>query len=70
VQHIRISAYDHPNIVLKRSIIPGAVTQKSIDIRRDEYGEKSNLYKSRVRGIAPAQAADSLIQRQWILGLL
>jgi len=67
VQHIRISAYDHPNIVLKRSIIPGAVTQKSIDIRLDEYGEKSNLFQSRVRGIAPAQSADSLIQRIWLL---
>jgi phage terminase large subunit len=67
VQGIRISAYDHPNIVFKRKIINGAVTKESIAIRTQEYGEESNLYKSRVRGIAPEQASDALIMMKWVL---
>lgn len=67
VNHITISAFDHPNIVLGKTLIHGAVTQKSIDIRRAEYGEESNLYKSRVRGIAPKQSQDALIHYDWII---
>lgn len=67
VRHIRISGYDHPNVVLGRPVIPGAVTQLSIDDRKDEYGEESNFFKSRVRGIAPKQAADALILYDWIM---
>lgn len=70
VEAIRISAYDHPNVVLKRTVIDGAVTQKSIDIRRDEYGEKSNMFLSRVRGIAPMQSIDSLIMYEWIIAIM
>ena len=70
VQHIRISAYDHPNIVNGKTLIHGAVSQQSIDIRRKELGEESNLYKSRVRGIAPKQASDSLIHYDWIMECL
>lgn len=67
VQHITISAYDHPNIVRGVTVIDGATSKKSIEIRRAEYGEESNLYKSRVRGIAPEQSVDSLIMMKWIL---
>lgn len=67
VEHIRISAFDHPNVVLQENIIPGAVTQKSIDQRSKEYGLESNFFKSRVRGIAPAQAADALIKMEWLI---
>lgn len=66
VEHIRISALDHPNIVLQQEIIPGAVSQASIDMRAKEYGIESHLYKSRVRGISPEQSTDSLILAKWI----
>lgn len=62
VINVRISAYDHPNIVLKKELIPGAVTVRSVEERRDEYGEDSPFYKSRVRGIAPTESVDSLIK--------
>lgn len=66
VRHVRISALDHPNIVTGRTAIPGAVSQESIDERRDKYGEDSPLYyQSRVRGISPAQAVSALIRREW-----
>lgn len=70
VRHITISAYDHPNVVLenagKEAPIGGAVTQGSIDMRKREYGEESNLFLARVRGISPAQSTDSLIKGKWL----
>lgn len=69
VRHITISAYDHPNVVLhnagKEAPIGGAVTQASIDTRKEFYGEESNLYLARVRGLSPEQGVDSLIQGKW-----
>jgi hypothetical protein len=63
---IRISANDHPNIVCKRRIIPGAVTQISIDEKKTRYGgELAPLYRSRVRGISPAEAQDAVIKLDW-----
>ncbi len=61
-EHIVISAYDHPNIVTGETKILGAVTQHSIDIRREEYGEESPFFKSRVRGIAPTEDVNALIK--------
>lgn len=66
VEHIIISGYDHPNIVCKKDIIPGAVSQESLDIRKDEYGAESNFFKSRARGISPTEAADSLVRKDYI----
>lgn len=50
---IRISSYDHPNVVSDDSIIPGAVSRKSIDKRLARYGNDHPLFMSRVRGICP-----------------
>jgi len=63
---IRISGYDHPNVVLGKDVIPGAVTQESLDIRKLEYGDESNFFKSRGRGLAPLQSTDSLIKYDWV----
>jgi len=65
VEHVILSALDFPNVVLDKSIFPGAVTNQSIDRRKAEYGVRSPMYQSRVRGIAPAQGVDSLIQTDW-----
>jgi hypothetical protein len=69
VQHVRISGLDHPNVVLGRTVIPGAVTPKSIEQRAAEYGRETNFFKSRVRGIAPEQANDALIRYDWLLSV-
>lgn len=66
VMSFRISAFDYPNVVLNKEIFPGAVSIKSIERRKLVYGEQSNLYLSRVRGISPASGTDSLIKREWI----
>ncbi len=64
---VRVSANDHPNVVLKNpDIVPGAIAEKSIMKRRRKYGVNGRLYRSRVRGISPAEAADALIKLEWI----
>jgi hypothetical protein len=63
---IRISAEDHPNVVTGNpSIVPGATSAKAIDEVAEEYGIEHRLYQSRVRGISPSEATDSLIRLSW-----
>src|SRR6478609_580308 len=66
VVHVRISAYDHPNAVLGKSVLKGAVTAGSIEIRKNDYGEKSPMFESRVRGLSPKQGTDSLFSLEWL----
>lgn len=63
--HVRISAYDHPNVVCGRDIIPGAVTRKAIERRSAKYGRSGRLFQSRVRGISPQESASALIRWAW-----
>lgn len=66
-RHIRISAYDHPNVVAKDpSIVPGAVSQISIDEVNREYGKGSALANAMTRGIPPKESASALIRWQWL----
>jgi hypothetical protein len=66
VTAIRISGLDHPNVVLNREIVQGAISVQSIEDKKDTEGEESDFYKSRVRGISPSQSVDSLIRLDWI----
>jgi hypothetical protein len=70
VVSVRISAKDHPNVVLKRKVIPGAVTQSSIDLRQLEYGDKSPFFESRVSGRSPRKSSDSLFSLDWLEDML
>ncbi|WP_289460443.1 hypothetical protein, partial [Klebsiella pneumoniae] len=56
---ITISCYEHPNVISGQEIIPGAVTKKWIEKRRDEWGEDSPLYISRVLGEFPDEGEDT-----------
>ena len=57
VQHVRVSALDHPNVVGDEpGIIPGAVSLAAIERRKDLYAHIPAMYESRVRGISPRQA--------------
>lgn len=68
VEHIRISAYDHPNVVLGNPLyIPGATSQEGVNRIIDKFGEGSPMALSRTRGISPAQASDALIKIDWCL---
>lgn len=68
VEHIRISGYDFPNVVLDNSdFIPGAQSKTGLERLLSSYGSKSNpLYLSHARGISPGSSPDSLIQAAWI----
>jgi len=66
VTQIRISAFDHPNVILGKEVIPGAVTRAGIDRLKKRYkGEDNPLYLSRARGICPSQSTDSVIRLEW-----
>lgn len=65
VKHIRISAFDHPNIVSNGDIVPAAIGPERLKTRIQDLGVGSRLYLSRVRGISPPEAEDALIRREW-----
>lgn len=66
VKHIRVSGYDHPNVVKKDPLdIPGAITKEKIDSRRKRFGTSSPLYLSRCRGICPQDSENALIKIEW-----
>jgi len=67
VEHIRISAYDHPNVVLNNpEFIPGATSKIGINRIISKYGKDHPLTLSRTRGISPSQAKDALIKLEWV----
>lgn len=70
VRHIRISALDHPNVVKNDpSIVEGAASVKTVERRAAKYnknGIEGRLYRSRIKGISPAEAAEALIQLEWV----
>ncbi len=67
VKHIRISAKDHPNVVLNNpDFIPGATSRADLERKLNRYGSEDNpLYLSSVRGLSPGQSSDALISMQW-----
>lgn len=58
---IHISAFDIPNVIERRQIIPGLVTHEWVDEMRDRYTEESDIWRVRVLGEFPQQATDTLI---------
>jgi hypothetical protein len=67
VRHVRISAYDYPNVVTGKPIVPGAIDKRRLEERIEDLGKGSRLYQSRIRGISPSQAEDALIHHEWCL---
>lgn len=59
--HIRISAYDVPNVKERRQVIPGLVTHEWVDELEKKYGKDSDIFKVRVLGEFPQQATNTLI---------
>jgi hypothetical protein len=48
---IVISCENHPNVLLRKQIIPGAVTWEWVEEKKMQWGEDSPMYDARVRGI-------------------
>lgn len=67
VTAVRISGYDHPNVVADDpSIVAGAVSRQTLERRHAKYGEEHRLVLSRSRGISPSEATDALIRMAWL----
>ncbi len=62
---VRISALDHPNVVTKRPIVPGAIGRQMLVKRTKKLGLGSRLYNSRIRGISPPESETALIKHEW-----
>jgi len=61
-----ISAFDTPNVKEGRVVVPGLVDQDWVDQQRREFGEDSNWWRTKVRGLFPLDLVDRLIPMDWI----
>lgn len=66
VVRIKISAFDTPNVKAKKEIIPGLITLKFVEDRKQKWGEHSTLYRSRVLAEFPDSNDQALIPLGWI----
>lgn len=64
---IQISAFDTPNVIEEREVIPGLVTAQDVRDRREEYGEESPIYISRVLGQFPDNLEDAIVPRSLLM---
>lgn len=61
VKHVRASALDHPNVVLGKEVIPGAVTRRSVRRRMRKYKDPDHrVILSRVHGVSPSTSGATL----------
>lgn len=60
---ISISAYDTPNIIECKEIIPGMITLQDIEERKKEWGENSPLFLASVMGQFSESLQNTLISR-------
>jgi hypothetical protein len=59
---VEISSENHPNVLERRIVIPGAVTHGWVQERLEKYGGRdSDLYRARVLGKWPKAGSDVLI---------
>lgn len=67
VEHVRISGFDHPNVVLDNpEFVAGAQSRLGLQTLKERYRDETNpLYMSRARGISPEQSVNSLIRLEW-----
>lgn len=63
---LRIAAYEHPNIVEGRTVLPGGPTKTWLEKVRREEGEGSRFWQIYVEAEFPDQPTDALVTRGWI----
>ena len=68
--NIKISAYDTPNIIEGKIVIPGLLTLQDIAEREWEWGKDSIRFKGSILGEFPETLEDTLIQRAWVDGAI
>jgi phage terminase large subunit len=63
---LHFSPFRHPNVLMGREVIPGAVTLKWIEDKKAEWGEGSPIYASRVLGEFPEGGVRSVVPLPWV----
>lgn len=61
---ITISAYDTPNLIEGRTVIPGMVTQQDIAERAEEWGVDSPMFRASVLAEFPDDLDDAIVNVQ------
>ena len=61
-RNITISALDSPNLKEGRVVIPGLTTPEWVEERKEIWGERTEVYRSRVLGEFPDQGEDTLLR--------
>jgi phage terminase large subunit len=61
-----ISAFDTPNLQGDGIVVPGLVTAQDIDNAREDWGEGSFLWQSRILGQFPTKLENTLISLAWV----
>lgn len=61
---VHISAYDTPNLIARREVVPGMITEELIEQRRRDWGEDSPLYRASVLGEFPDDLEDAVVSRR------
>lgn len=63
---LRLSCYDHPNVIEGKELVVGAVTRGWIEERRQMWGENHPFWASRVLGDFPKISARGVIPLGWV----
>lgn len=63
--HIRISAFDSPNVREGREVHPGIITAKDVVEAREQYGEESWEWRVYILGLPPDMEENALIALDW-----
>lgn len=63
---LHISALDHPNVLRRRLVIPGAVTYQWVEEMRREWGEEDPRYVARVLGRFPVSGSDRVVPQPYL----
>ena len=64
--NIHINAFETPNVIAKKEIIPGLITWEWIEERRKDWGETHPLWISKVLGDFPEETEEILILLAWV----
>jgi hypothetical protein len=61
VRVVNATAFDSPNVQRRRIVVPGLVTEADIVQAREDYGEGSPVWQSRILGQFPDSLEDTII---------
>ena len=65
-QRVHISALESPNVLAGKTVHPKLVTRRWVEGRREDWGESSPVFQSRVLGEFPDVGDRSLFPLRWV----